>query len=323
MKIWHQSQITINGQKVQAVAPLIISASRSTDIPAFYSKWLIDKFKRGYLIKRNPFNNKPQYIDLKNVRVIVFWTKFAAPIMKHLEFFDGLGINYYFLYTVNDYPEYEPFLPSLDLRIENFLALSQRLGKQRVLWRFDPLILSQNISARELLNRIYNVGEKLHRHTTRLIFSFVELNYRKVQINLRKNNLVFVQPSVDVQKEIVAELKKMTGKWQIELRSCASKIDFSDLGIKPNKCIDDELMVKLWPDDKKLMDFLGYSPLFPYKTSPRLKDKGQRPHCLCVYSKDIGKYNTCPHGCVYCYANSSRQKALENFKKHRPEALEI
>ncbi len=323
MKIWPSSQITVNGTKVAAVAPLIISASRATDIPGFYGKWLVDKFKRGYLIKRNPFNNKPQYIDLKNVRVIVFWTKFAKPMMKYLKFFDELGINYYFLYTVNDYPDYEPYLPPLNVRIENFLDLSERLGKERVLWRYDPLIISKSISENLLLERISNIGQKLHKHTIRLIFSFIELNYRKVQINLRKNNLDALQLSPQQQKQFVAKLKKLTDQWQIDLRSCASKVDFSDLGIQPNKCIDDQLMVKLWPDDKKLMEFLGYNPLFPYKTNPKLKDKAQRPACQCIYSKDIGKYNTCPFGCVYCYANISRAKALENYKKHNPQALEI
>ena len=323
MGIWEKQIIQVNGQETEATAPIIISASRATDIPAFYGKWLIDKFQKGYLVKINPFNGKREFISLKKVRVIVFWTKNAKPFMKWLKFFDDLGIHYYFLYTVNNYPEYELHLPKLETRIENFIELSQLLGKQRVLWRFDPLILSQEISEHLLLERIHTVGEKIHKFTTRLIFSFVELSYKKVQANLKKYGKKFFTPSCEQKLRISKEIVKLCKTWDIQARTCASADDFSHIGAQPNKCIDDELMVRLWHNDTSLMKFLGYSPLIPYISSHKLKDKGQRKNCKCIYSKDIGRYNTCPHGCIYCYANASFEKALENYNKHNFKSLSI
>ncbi len=323
MKTWKQTTITINGQAQKAIAPVIISASRATDIPAYYGKWLIDKFEQGYLAKRNPFNGKLSYISLNDVRVIVFWTKNARAFMKYLDYFDELGINYYFLYTLNDYPKYEPHLPNLERRIDNFIELSGKLGKSRVLWRFDPIIISEDIDFEQILAKIENIGNQIHKYTERLIFSFVDTSYRKVRNTLKRQGLTFVTPNQNTQIKIVRQLAALTKKWQIELRSCASKIDFSKYGAKPNKCIDDELMVKLWKDDKKLMDFLGYKADSEYSSRPELKDKGQRKNCLCIYSKDIGRYNTCPTGCVYCYANSSYEAALKNWKKHKTGNLEL
>ena len=323
MKIWKETTLFIEGYERKAIAPVIISASRATDIPAYYGAWLVDKFKRGYLVKRNPFNGKASYISLREVRVIVFWTKNAKPFMKYLSFFDDLGINYYFLYTLNDYPQYEPHLPSLDRRIENFIELSSKLGRKRVLWRFDPIIISEQVSKQAVLDKIENIGNQIHKYTTRLIFSFVDISYRKVQNTLKRNGFKFFILNKEAQIQIVKKLAGLSKKWKIDLRSCASNIDFTEFGALPNKCIDDELMVELWKGDKKLMDFLGYNGKGKYISNPKLKDKGQRKNCLCIYSKDIGRYNTCPTGCVYCYANSSYKIALKNYKSHNIESLEL
>ena len=156
--------ITIdNGEQVEASAPVIISASRSTDIPAFYAKWLFNRLAKGYCAWYNPFNQQKMYISFKSCKVIVFWTKNPKPILPYLNILDEMGIHYYFQVTLNDYEHegFEPNVPAIEERIETFKHLSQLIGKERVIWRFDPLIITPTIGPRELLKRIWYLGNKL------------------------------------------------------------------------------------------------------------------------------------------------------------------
>ena len=152
------------GLHVEAIAPVIISASRSTDIPAFYAKWFFNRLAKGYCTWYNPFNiNQKMYISFERCRVIVFWTKNPAPIIPYLPELDKRGIHYYFQVTLNDYVKegFEPNVPSVEERVETFKKLSSLIGKEKVIWRFDPLIITPNIEPRELLTRIWHVGNKL------------------------------------------------------------------------------------------------------------------------------------------------------------------
>ena len=135
--------LTDNGKQVEASAPIIISASRSTDIPAFYAKWFFNRLAKGYCVWYNPFNQQPIYISFKNCRVIVFWTKNPKPILPYLHILDEMGIHYYFQVTLNDYVNegFEPNIASVDERVDTFKQLSQKIGKERIIWRFDPLII--------------------------------------------------------------------------------------------------------------------------------------------------------------------------------------
>ena len=181
---------TDSGEIVEATAPVIISASRSTDIPAFYAKWFFNRLAKGYCAWYNPFNiNQKMYISFARCRVIVFWTKDPSPIIPYLPELDKRGIHYYFQVTLNDYEKegFEPNVPSVAKRIETFKKLSQLIGKEKVIWRFDPLIITPNIGPRELLTRIWHVGNQLKGYTDKLVFSFVDVKaYRKVQNNLVK-----------------------------------------------------------------------------------------------------------------------------------------
>ncbi len=275
-----------------ASKPLIISASRSTDIPAFYSDKLISDFEKGYTQRTNPFNRKKYTIDLQNVRFIVFWSKNPLPIIDKLKYFDKRNIKYYFQFTLNDYPEYEFYLPSLNRRIEIFKKLSDKIGKEKVIWRFDPLIISETINEKELLERLYNVGKHIFQYTEKLVISFVDLHYRKVQNRLKRNNLIFKEFTYKQKLKIAEEIKKLADEWNIEVKSCAEKEDITQSGILPNKCIDDKLIARISNDDEILLEHLQKVK----------KDKSQRPKCLCIESRDIGEYNTCRHNCVYCYA---------------------
>lgn len=303
-------------EKIKTFSPLIVSASRATDIPAFYADWLINKFEKNYCLKQNPFNQKFEYISLNDVRFIVFWSKNPENIVNKLSYFDSRGINYYFQFTLNDYEaeNYEINIPKLDSRISIFKNLSDTIGKDKIVWRFDPLILSEKINLKQIIEKVINLGDKISSYTNKLIFSFVDLNYQKVVVNLKKYGCNFRNFSDSEKVEFAKTISDYNTKnWHLEIATCAEKNDFSELNIHHNKCIDDKLILKLSENDLTLKNYLN--SINPSK----IKDKGQRKLCNCIVSKDLGAYNTCPHFCVYCYANSSEnivKRNFENFDKN-------
>jgi DNA repair photolyase len=318
---------TDDNQKVEASTPVIISASRATDIPAFYGDWFVNRWKAGYIKWINPFNQKPVYVSFEKARAVVFWTKNPAPMFKHFEFLDREVKNYYFQYTLNDYDKegFEGNVASVEKRISIFKELSEKIGKERVIWRYDPLILTEDIDVAELLRRVERVGDALHRYTEKLVFSFADIGvYKKVQNNLR--GVEYIEFDTRRMEEFARGLQALNKKWNLEISTCSELIDLDAFGITHNKCIDDELMIKLFSEDEPLMDFLGVEivqpSLFdlmeePQRKAVKLKDKGQRKECGCIQSKDIGQYNTCPHGCNYCYANTSKDLAEKNYQRSR------
>lgn len=301
--------------------PIIISASRSTDIPAFYGKWFMDKLRKGYCCWINPFNGKKKRISFDNLRLIVFWTKNPDPFIKYLKKITNLGYNYYFLYTLNDYEkeELEPNLPKLEKRIKTFKKLSELIGKEKVLWRFDPLILTNKINIKKLQDKIQMVGEEIHKFTDKLIFSFADIEkYRKVKRNLQRNGIKYKKIKAKDKLIIAKKISKISENWDMDITTCAEDIDLTQYGISKGKCIDDRIIIKNFYNDNKVMDYLGVKDkLNLLNESPKkLKDKGQRKNCRCINSKDIGQYNTCMHLCKYCYANSNPKKVEENYKNH-------
>ena len=347
MKIWKEVQLTTDSGEIKtAIAPLIISASRSTDIPAFHTEWLINRFKRGYVCWNNPFRrSNPQYISFQEARLFVFWTKNPQPMIPQLPFFNQLGLNYYFQYTLNNYEKegFEPNVPPLASRIDTFIRLSELIGKEKVIWRFDPLILTSQLTVMELLNRIREIGNQLVRSTDKLVFSFADiLSYQKVRSNMIRETSLYNESTIQsaefstLQKiEFAVGIQKILMEWRLinpgfHIATCAEDIDLDKYDFAHNKCIDDELIKKLFPEDKKLMDLLGVKPreqlMFGDEVQakrPNLKDKGQRKTCGCIISKDIGSYNTCNHLCVYCYANTSQSVVRKNLLELRPDSESI
>ena len=157
-----------NGQEVEALSPVVISASRATDLPAFYSKWFMNRLREGYTVWKNPFNQQKSYISFKNCRAIVFWSKNPLPLIPYLDEIDRQGINYYFQFTLNDYERecLELGVPPLSERVETFITLSNKLGKDRVIWRFDPIIMLPNLTPREILIKIWNISKLLQRESS-------------------------------------------------------------------------------------------------------------------------------------------------------------
>lgn len=332
---------TDTGETAEAVAPVIVSASRSTDIPSFYARWFFDRLSKGYCVWYNPFNRKKVYVSFRNTRVIVFWTKNPGPIMPFLTKLDEMGIHYYFLVTLNDYEKegLEPGVPSLRRRIETFKELSRMIGKERIIWRFDPLILTPELTVRELMTRIWYLGNQLKGYTEKLVFSFADVcRYKKVQDSLIRETGLFTMDTVSRAEFSPAQiqeaafcLSKMRDAWKekgwsIQMATCAETVDLSEFGIEHNSCIDADLIERLFGDDRELVyyihteklpvpDLFGSVPEIPPERK-NLKDPGQRKACGCIISKDIGMYNTCRHLCVYCYANSSRELVLRNKSRH-------
>lgn len=336
------------GELVEATAPVIVSASRSTDIPAFYADWFFHRLERGYSVWRNPFNGDPSYISFAHTRFIVFWSKNPKPLLKYLYKLTERKINCYIQFTLNDYEKenLEKGVPPLQQRIETFKNLVDRLGIGHVIWRFDPMILTEDISIKDLLDKVKNIGDQLKGFTEKLVFSYADItSYRKVKANLDKNGIAYREWEEDTMNEFASRLSEMNRDrgWNFQLATCGERIDINRFGIQHNRCVDDDLMVRFAYDDKTLMDYLNieiqhHEPnLFGYRTIPvgavfikddlygikkkNNRDKGQRQFCECIISKDIGQYDTCPHLCEYCYANSSKESALRNHKTHTENPL--
>lgn len=298
-----------NGTEVVAQAPLIISASRATDIPAFYADRFFRRLDNGYVRWRNPFSGQDSYVSFYNTRFIVFWSKNPAPLLPYLSTLKERGIGCYIQYTLNDYEVegLEPNVPPLAQRIDTFRRLVDALGMGAVVWRFDPLILTDRINIDTLLQKIARIADVLIGYTEKLVFSFADIaSYKKVSRNLRQSGINYREWDEESMLEFASRLSTMNhDNWNFKLATCAERVELSEYGIEHNRCIDPELISRLAPEDAVLQNFL-----YNAKT-----DSGQRKACGCILSKDIGAYNTCPHGCLYCYANTSPAAAFENYKR--------
>lgn len=334
-----------DGRTVQAQYPVIVSASRSTDIPAFYADWFLHRLKEGYSVWQNPFSGARSYVAYRDTRFIVFWSKNPRPLLTSglLDWLDEHGISCYVQYSLNNYEpeELEAGVPKLDYRLDTFKMLVDRLGRGRVVWRFDPLLLTDAVSSDFLLDRIAQIGDQLEGYTERLVFSFADIiGYKKVKKNLEEDGVHYIDWTEHMMTDFAARLARLNSRWHYELATCGEQVDLSAYGIAHNRCVDDRLMIRFAYKDSALMRFLkvkfhpmpepdlfGNTPSLPADaivlpngtcaTHGNNRDTGQRPFCCCAASKDIGQYNTCIHDCAYCYANASRAVARDNYKSHR------
>jgi DNA repair photolyase len=269
---------------------MIVSASRRTDIPAFHTEWFMSCLRQGFAEIKNPFNpDQVSKVSLlpDEVDAIVFWTKNPAPLLTHLAEIEKLGHRFYFQFTLNDYPRaLEPNLPELSERIASFVELSGNIGPRRVVWRYDPVILSNRTGADYHRRAFDNLRRKLGPHTRRVVVSLIDY-YKKTRRNLQLKDYEFDFDAADRPEtdELLRDLADMARGSSLEIFTCAEKRDYTDLGIPPGRCVDGELIESLW----------GIS-------GPWKKDPAQRKHCLCTHSRDIGAYGTCGHACPYCYA---------------------
>ena len=278
---------------------MILSASRRTDIPAFYAEWLLNRLQAGYLLTRNPFNPAQiRRIDLspQSVDCMVFWTKDPAPMLPVLDNIDELGYRYYFQFTLTPYDQTieKRLRPKAEI-IETFMALSRRLGRGRVFWRYDPIILNDRLTIEFHIRSFTALCERLGDVTDRVTISFVDL-YRKLKTPLLR----------EITREEIAQISTafstIASRYGLSIQACCEQTDLSVYGIRPASCVDKETVERL----------CGH-PI------AAVRDRNQRPGCGCVASVDIGAYDTCGNGCVYCYANRSPATVAATCKRHHPE----
>jgi len=285
---------------------MIISASRRTDIPAYYSKWFYNRIKEGYCTVPNPFNSKQiSVIDLKPeaVDAIIFWTRNPRPLFNYLNEIDNLGYKYYFQFTINNYPRhYEPYNPTLLNSLQAFIELSNRIGNGKVIWRYDPILLTDDLTINFHIDNFKNICNQLKGYSKRVVISIVD-DYKKTlrRLNRLQTNYLPEQEKNPQMENLLKNIVEIASTNKMEIQSCAESKNYGYLGIQPGKCIDDDI----------LRNELGVD--LSYK-----KDKTQRLACGCMLSRDIGMNHTCLMGCEYCYATTSHKAALNNRKNHDP-----
>lgn len=266
---------------------MIVSASRRTDIPSHYSDWFYDRIKDGFVFVRNPRNfHQVRKINLAPdvVDGIVFWTKNPIPMLDRLD--ELKNYKYYFQFTITPYgKDIEPNLPSkADEIVSAFKRLSDIIGAERVIWRYDPILISERYSVDYHIHAFGRIAKELHSYTQKVTISFIDEDYRCVKNNIKE--LALLDFPYETQVELSSKFAEIAHSYGLAIDTCAEKIDLLKYGIEHAKCVDDRLFARL----------LGYSLSVK-------KDKAQRAECGCVTSIDIGMYNTCRNGCRYCYAN--------------------
>lgn len=291
----------------------IISASRKTDIPTYFSEWFLNRMEAGeFFVRNNPYN--PHAVThltfaKEDIDCIVFWTKNPLPMMSKLDRLNSLGYNYYFQYTITNYgAQLEAGLPPKEKLRRAFIELSEKTNG-RVVWRYDPIVIDDNYTFADHLNGFKKIATELKGYTDRCVISFVDL-YQFVEKSLTDLGI----NTLDVEgtrtkyarhfTDFCKSVSEIAGENGMKVFTCAEDIVLSNVGIERGSCIDKDLIEKI----------VGYK----IKAG---KDKGQRSACLCAESVDIGKYDTCKNGCRYCYACRNKGDVDKNFAAYDPNSI--
>ncbi len=286
---------------------MIISASYKTDIPAFYGDWFINRLNVGYCRIINPYNKKVREVSLKreDVSGFVFWTKNLGPFIDKLKIIKQLKYPFVIQYTMHGYPRVlESSVVCADQSIKYIKYVAKEYGSRIIVWRYDPIIFS-SITSREFhIKNFKNISERLEGSTDEVVVSFAQI-YKKTQHNMncasKRFGFTWNDPENDIKSELAKELSEIANLYNIKLTMCSQR-SFVSSSIKAARCID----------ANRLSDVAGYRI--------RANLKGNRPDCGCYESIDIGDYDTCPHGCIYCYAVSNHELAQIRYKEHNPKS---
>lgn len=283
---------------------MIVSASRRTDIPAFYSEWLMNRLREGYALVQNPGNPhrfSRVRLDPQAVDCIVFWTKDPAPILPKLGEISAMGYPFYFQFTLTPYGrDLEPNLPPKADLMRTFQRLGEALGPERVVWRYDPVVFTDRMDIAYHLRCFEKMAALLEGSTRRCIFSFLDL-YPGVRRALR--GIPVREIREEDMRRIAEGFSETARKHRLRLFTCCEPADLGRYGAAYASCIDASM----------IEDILGCPVRFK-------RDAGQRPGCGCMQSVDIGAYDCCPHGCRYCYAASSPGAVRKNAAAHDPKS---
>jgi len=295
------------GSRYQGII-MIISASYKTDIPAFYGEWFINRLDAGYCKMVNPYNkHQVSRISLRREDVdgFVFWTKNLGPFIKRLETVNQFGRPFTVLYTITAYHRaLESYVVDSERSIQHMKTLAETYGPRVAVWRYDPILITSLTPIEFHLKNFDRLARDLEGTTDEVVISFAQL-YKKTLRHLDKAAHEFgfdwEDPSDEIKLSLVAELAKIAKNHGMQMTICSQR-QYLAPGVKAARCVD----------ARRLSD-IGKRPI-------RAKLKGNRPDCKCYASTDIGEYDTCPHGCVYCYAVRNRNIALKRYKEHDPES---
>jgi hypothetical protein len=294
----------------------IVSASRRTDIPSYYSDWIIHRIREGYCETVNPFNrNQRVRVSLRpnDVAALAFWTKDPAPMMPFLDEITEVGLPFYFQFTLNDYPlEIEPTMPPSHERIRIMRELASKIGTERVIWRYDPILFTNLTDYQYHLDVFKQLCNAIKGSVDHCVISFWD-DYRsatKRVAGLADKGIHLLPSSLEGPDfdSFILGLSETARTSSMRVFSCAEALPTLQLyGIEPGACIDSEYIGRV----------------FGISVSDR-KDKNQRSACGCVISKDIGVYDSCLHDCQYCYANHYQiSKIRENYNKNRIDSTSM
>lgn len=284
---------------------MIISASRRTDIPAFYTKWFMNRIFAGFCAVPNPFNTKQitrVSLNVEDVDAIVFWSRNPRPLFPFLAELDRRGYRYIFNFTILNNPRLlDANSPDVKGSIRTFRELSDRIGPDKLIWRYDPIVLSSLTNIDFHRCNFEAIAKSLQGYCKRCIISVVNV-YRKSlgRLNdLAEQGLVIYTGTDSEIASLLRFIAETACQCAMDVFSCAQEADFSPYGIKAGKCIDGRYL----------------SEVFGIELETQ-KDPHQRKHCGCDTSKDIGMYDSCLFDCRYCYATRSHERAKTNYRKH-------
>lgn len=276
---------------------MLINISGRTDIVNHYSEWLFKRFEEGYVYSRNSlFPNSVRKYELKPEKVdcLIFGSKNYKPILNRISEITN-KFNTYFYYTITAYgKDIEPGVPDIDISIETLKELSNIVGKQRVAWRYDPILLTEKYTVQKNIETFEYIISKIYKYVDRCIFSFVEM-YKKHETNFPE----LIQLTEENKDYIARNIGRIAQKYNLPIQTCGPEENYKNYGIETSGCVT--------------LDILGKANNIEFR---KLKHKGFRKGCHCMESRDIGALNSCPNGCKYCYANKNHTQAVENYKLH-------
>ncbi len=281
---------------------MIINTGARTDTVQYYTKWLLRRFKEGYVLSRNPlFPNKVTRLELTPDKVdcVVFCSKNYRPILPDLHLITD-RFHTFFFYTITAYgKDIEPGVPSIDESIETLLELEKQVGAGRICWRYDPVLLTSHKYTIDFHLKTFDaMAARLTGHASRCVFSFVEV-YKKLELNMPELKVM----TTAEMNEIARGLGAIGQKYGLHLQTCGTNGDYRKYGIHPSGCMT--------------LEMLGQANHIAFR---RLRHRGSRAGCHCIESRDIGAYDTCINGCKYCYANKNPQAAAANYRLHDPNS---
>ena len=276
---------------------MIINTGQRTDIPAFYSKWFINRIKEGYVLVRNPYYPKNVTKFILNpdvVDVIGFCTKNPRPMFNYLDLIKEYGQFWYISITGFE-RDLEPNVPPIDQVIEDFKYLSNKIGKNAIAWRYTPIIINDKYTKERHIKTFEYIAKSLSGYTNLVTYGFVDI-YAK----LEKNHPEIKDTDDETKTEITKEFLKIAKKYNMNLRLCSKEKWLEQYGVDIKGCMrleDYENSINKNLNIKKRMD-------------------ARKGYCACLLSNDIGMYNSCPHLCTYCYANGNKNMVINNYKLH-------